>query len=190
MLYEVITYNKSKQYINCKCGNTILITKDNPTGKCVNIGCSRYGYNQPNEESYVITSYSIHYTKLYEDVYNENDKCSLPKMLSESKYNVYQKKSTDENSRDQVKNTRTSQNIGMDIKKILFGNGARNEGETRITSYNVCYTKLLRNSPAKTVTKLNHKGSMPYANFKTKGTIIVLATIGGMAASHLYWRRW
>jgi len=34
------------------------------------------------------------------DVYNENDKCSLPKMLSESKYNVYQKKSTDENSRD------------------------------------------------------------------------------------------
>ena len=28
------------------------------------------------------------------------------------------------------------------------------------------------------------------ANFKTKGTIIVLATIGGMAASHLYWRRW
>ena len=63
--------------------------------------------------SSVITSYSIHYTKLYEGVITPEvdalrDRFAFP---------------------------------GMKVLQFAFGSGPDNP---RITSYNVCYTKLLR----------------------------------------------
>ena len=75
---------------------------------------------------FVITSYSIHYTKLYEDnpvllVSGESYKMVLP---LENNKNVLI---------DKIKEEMPNCSIGQDIEEAF-----------RITSYNVCYTKLLR----------------------------------------------
>ena len=79
----------------------------------------------------VITSYSIHYTKLYE--------------LAGSGYNnppVYHSKD----------GGRSFTSLDEGLPSTLVFSLASNMEETfRITSYNVCYTKLLRN------VRLNHR---------------------------------
>ena len=74
-----------------------------------------------NNVSDVITSYSIHYTKLYESFDEDKDPIN----------------NVSEFSRDELKKFHVSQ---CGLKAYL-------EEKIRITSYNVCYTKLLRLSP-------------------------------------------
>ena len=81
---------------------------------------------------FVITSYSIHYTKLYDEEPLEN--VSLVFTLSSGKEvlksETFQIGSVEE---------------GQELTKVLFWGLEEDYGRDCITSYNVCYTKLLRN---------------------------------------------
>ena len=83
-----------------------------------------------NFSASVITSYSIHYTKLYDDGRQIN---RMNKYVSPEYINAYSSNTGEKRSRE--KHTYS----GKSILKLI----GKNLG-SRITSYNVCYTKLLR----------------------------------------------
>ena len=120
----------------------------------------------------VITSYSIHYTKLYERVGEQMNSCDLIRNEIESqlhddpptlinKGNVI--KSGVNAELDELRTLlysgkdvlmdiqqRETERTGITSLKVAFNNvfgyyiEVRNTHKDRITSYNVCYTKLLR----------------------------------------------
>ena len=75
----------------------------------------------------VITSYSIHYTKLYDEygvtLHYMREKVDAGEILGNEKFPI------------------DSDETGLSLLLKCYKHGAR------ITSYNVCYTKLLRNLP-------------------------------------------
>ena len=92
-----------------------------------------------------ITSYSIHYTKLYDynwresgnpcsDAYYSPEKKLISNILA-SDLGIIAKSGSDNNLRVFIRDLRTADPV----------EGA--SAEIRITSYNVCYTKLLRRLP-------------------------------------------
>ena len=109
--------------------------------------------------SFVITSYSIHYTKLYDDIRN-----GLQQNKIEGAVVQYYGSSKDVVIRVAPKGDLTQQTItnavqksasaidpAMTVSRVEYvgpsvGEELTNQGFlARITSYNVCYTKLLRN---------------------------------------------
>ncbi len=66
-------------------------------------------------------------TSYLTDTYSDNQKVSLPKMLSLNRYGVYQSSAR----RDFVRNTTTTRAIGYDILEIVYGNGVRTAGKTQ-----------------------------------------------------------
>ena len=83
----------------------------------------------------VITSYSIHYTKLY-DVFNPAWLCARGQVSLFLKNDLSDEQSTI--FTDPVKLHKILSNLIENALKFTY------EGFVRITSYNVCYTKLLR----------------------------------------------
>ena len=91
----------------------------------------------------VITSYSIHYTKLY-DIYGTSFEKEVANRITS--YNVcYTKLLRSGTSTATLKIPDTGQTRCYDSEGMEIN--CRGTGQDRITSYNVCYTKLLRPEP-------------------------------------------
>ena len=89
----------------------------------------------------VITSYSIHYTKLYDSILRQN----LAQLLDESKGPLVPFRN--DPIRIILRPTQFYANFLMEANHPNYTKDAI-ERENRITSYNVCYTKLLRKEEA------------------------------------------
>ena len=96
---------------------------------------------------FVITSYSIHYTKLY-----DLKQCMDPEVpLNIVEMGLIYGIDVNDNNDVNIKMTMTTQ--GCPLHETLVQDATRyvkkvpgvNNVKVRITSYNVCYTKLLRN---------------------------------------------
>ena len=96
----------------------------------------------------VITSYSIHYTKLYEDVINLLNKVAQEKNATPAQIAlawILAQKPWTVPIPGTTKLHRLKENIGADSIELIATDLKDIENATsRITSYNVCYTKLLR----------------------------------------------
>ena len=79
---------------------------------------------------FVITSYSIHYTKLYEDTVGTLIGLSARADLLDEKGNL-----------PDIEKPMLADALSTVVAPLL---GTTTTGAYRITSYNVCYTKLLR----------------------------------------------
>ena len=96
----------------------------------------------------VITSYSIHYTKLY-------DRFIIPLLIREletlSKIDFTAVLDSVEEPFLQIQHFFTREPVNINEKNFLDliseNIGAQIDFSNRITSYNVCYTKLLRSIP-------------------------------------------
>ena len=116
----------------------------------------------PRPFATVITSYSIHYTKLYERIFSDADKLSLTLRLEDG--HIHRTASTKSDGNYQIISFATydiNLNVGQQLeqeqtvkkkdKDLSFTelqegitNATNKQERFRITSYNVCYTKLLR----------------------------------------------
>ena len=89
----------------------------------------------------VITSYSIHYTKLYDQGFGRAILSQPPVFLSDKEVEAI-KASVPKAKSDAIKLS-----FNRDLYDSIVANekeGASTEQAIRTTSYNVCYTKLLR----------------------------------------------
>ena len=99
-------------------------------------------------EFIVITSYSIHYTKLYEMIMDQFKKINDFLVRIQENYSTYAKHISNLSNKfsELEKENELLKSEIAELKKTIAAEALarKKEMERRITSYNVCYTKLLR----------------------------------------------